>query len=346
LLRLRLFKLGEAEHVLVLSTHHIVADGWSVGVLFKELGTLRKAYSRGEASPLPEPKIQYADYAVWQRKWLQGEVLETELSYWRQQLADIPELTFSTARVETAAGFKSITQPVEFSQSLSDRLRDLSKRESATLYITMLAAFKTLLYRFTGQEDVVVGAPIANRNRAETEGLIGYFVNTLVLRTDLSGNLSFRELINRVRATALAAYAHQDLPFEKLVDELKPKRIPGRNPLYQIVFDFHNLPYARSRASSSHSNPTIGDEGNLKFDLTFCLADTGRELSGNLEYSRGLLEPSTVNRLLDNFKVLLEEVTANPDLRLLEIPLLETRNASPNSDTPSEINDRSEQFNF
>jgi hypothetical protein len=232
-----LLQMKADEHVLLLTMHHIVSDGWSLGVLIQEMAALYQAFAAGKPSPLPELPIQYADFAVWQREWLQGEVLEKQLGYWKQQLASAPAvLELSTDRPRPPVPtFQGAQLPFALSQPLTEALKELSQREGVTLFMTLLAAFKTLLYRYTGQEDVIVGSPIANRNQAEIGGLIGFFVNTLVLRTDLEGNPSFRELLGRVREVTLGAYAHQDLPFEMLVEELQPERDMSRMPLIQVV---------------------------------------------------------------------------------------------------------------
>jgi hypothetical protein len=217
LLRLLLLKLDETEHILLLNLHHIISDDWSIGVLIRELSTIYAAFALEQPSPLPELPLQYADFAHWQREWLQGEVLETQLAYWRQQLDSIPILNLSTDRPKLAIqSYRGATQFLELPPSLSEALEKLSQRQGVTLFMTLLAAFQTLLYRYTQQEDIVVGSPIANRNRSEIESLIGFFVNTLVLRSNLSDNPTFQELLGRVREVTLGAYAHQDLPFEKL----------------------------------------------------------------------------------------------------------------------------------
>ena len=244
LLRVGLLRLGKEEHVALVTMHHIVSDGWSMGVFINEVATLYAAYVRGEESPLEELPIQYADFAHWQRGWLQGEVLAAQLDYWRAELADAPtviDLPIDKPRPPVQT-YRGAYQPLQLSAALSAQLRDLSRRHGATLFMTLLAAFDLLLCRYAGQEQVLVGTPIANRNRSEIEGLIGFFVNTLVLRGDVRGNPSFSELLRRVRETALSAYAHQDLPFEKLVEELQPERDMSRSPLFQVMFVLQNAP--------------------------------------------------------------------------------------------------------
>jgi hypothetical protein len=243
LLRVTVLQLDEAEYVLLIILHHIVSDGWSMGVLIREIAILYSAISSKQPSSLPPLPIQYADFAYWQRECLQGEILATQLAYWRQQLDGISVLNMPSDRPKPAVQtYQGATQFLQLPKSLSEALEALSQREGVTLFMTLLAAFQTLLYRYTQQEDIPVGSPIANRNRSEIEGLIGFFVNSLVLRTDLSGNPTFRELLSRVREVALGAYAHQDLPFEKLVEELHPERSLNQNPLFQVVFALQNAP--------------------------------------------------------------------------------------------------------
>src|SRR6266496_3190761 len=244
LLRASLFQLDDDDHVLWLTLRHIVSDGWSMSVLFRELGVLYEAFLKDQPSPLADLPIQYADFALWQREWLQGEVLETQLDYWRKQLADTPAvLDLPTDNPRPALQtFNGAYHSLVLPRRLSDSVSALSRRSGTTLFMTLLAAFQALLGRYTNQEDVVVGTPIANRTRRETEDLIGFFVNTLVMRTDLSGNPSFRQLLHRVREVALQAYAHQDLPFEKLVQELKPERSLSHAPLFQVLFALQNAP--------------------------------------------------------------------------------------------------------
>jgi acyl carrier protein len=242
LFRAALLRLGDEDHVLLLSMHHIVSDAWSMGVLFRELSALYEAYREGRESPLPELAVQYADYAVWQREQLEGEVLDRQLSYWRERLSGAPELLELPADhprppVQTHRG---ATVPVEFPPELLERLQALGRSEGATLYMTLLSAFQVLLSKYAGSDDVVVGSPVAGRTRGEVEELIGFFVNTLVLRTDLSGDPSFRELLGQVREATLSAYAHQEVPFERLVAELQPERSLSHSPLFQVLFALQN----------------------------------------------------------------------------------------------------------
>jgi amino acid adenylation domain-containing protein len=316
--------LGEAEHVLLFTTHHIICDGWSRGVLIRELAALYEAFSSGKPSPLPELPIQYVDFAVWQRQWLQGEVLEAQLTYWKQQLAGSPPvLELPTDRPRPSVQtFQGATQSLMLPKDLSEALKDLSQQEDATLFMTLLAAFKTLLYRYTGQEDILVGTPIANRNRSEIERLIGFFVNTLVMRTDLGETPSFRELLSRVRKVALEAYARQDLPFEYLVDELQLERDLSHAPLFQVMFVFGNTPMSALELPGLTMSLLETDSGTAKFDLTLSMRETEQGLIGDLEYNTDLFDKSTITRMLTHFQTLLEGVVANPDQHLAKLPLL------------------------
>ena len=324
LLRAALLRLDEEEHVLLLTMHHIVSDGWSMGVFNRELAVLYEAFSVGKPSPLPELPIQYADFAVWQREWLQGEVLEEQLAYWREHLGgDLSVLELPTDRPRPAAqSFRGATQSFVLSGDLTESLKALSRREGVTLFMTLLAAFKTLLYRYTGQEDVVVGSPIAGRNRSEIEGLIGFFVNTLVLRTDLSGNPTFRELLERVREVALGAHARQDLPFEKLVEALQPERDLSRNPLFQVMFAFQNAPMEALMLPGLTVTPLEVESETAQFNLTLSMEETGQGLKGVVEYNTDLFDGVTIERMLGHFETLLEGVVVNPEQRLWELPLL------------------------
>jgi acyl carrier protein len=246
LFRAKLLRLGEEEHLLLLTMHHVVSDGWSMGVFWRELGALYEAFSEGKPSPLAELPIQYADYALWQRQWLTGEVLDSQLTYWKERLAELSPLELPTDRPRSAAQtHRGASQELLLSESLTEALKDLARGEGATLFMVLLGAFQVLLSRYAGQEDVAIGVPIAGRTRAETEGLIGFFLNTLVMRTDLSGDPTFREVLSRVREVALGAYDHQELPFEKLVEELRPERDLSRSPLFQVLFNMQNVPASR-----------------------------------------------------------------------------------------------------
>jgi hypothetical protein len=261
-----LLALDDVSHVLLFTMHHVVSDGWSMGVLFRELGAIYEAFADGRPSPLPELPIQYPDYAVWQREWLRGETLENQIGYWKTKLAGAPPiLELPTDRPRPAIQrFHGAKQVRHLPRSLTEKLKQLSLEERATLFMTLLAAFKVLLWRYTNQDDIVVGSPIANRTRAETEDLIGFFVNTLVLRTSLAGNPTFRDLLKRVKEVALGAYDHQDVPFERLVEDLKPDRDPGRNPLFQVSFVLQNATPIKARTCRSHFRATGNSQRHYK----------------------------------------------------------------------------------
>ncbi len=323
LLRTTLLHLGHADHVLLLTMHHIASDGWSLGVFIKELAALYEAFCVGKPSPLPELPIQYVDFAVWQQQWLQGEVTQTQLAYWKKQLGDrLPVLELPTDRprppVQT---FRGARQSLEISKSLTEGLKLLSKQEEGTLFMTLLAAFQVLLYRYTGQEDILVGSPIANRI-AETESLIGLFVNTLVMSTNLSDNFSFRELLKQVKKMALAAYAHQDLPFEQLVEALQPTRDLSHNPLFQVMFVLQNAPMPALELPGLTLKLLDVDNRTSQFDITLNLREQAEGLSGWFEYNTDLFDTTTIARMAKHFQNLLEDIVTNPEQSLLDLSLL------------------------
>ncbi|MEV1173957.1 amino acid adenylation domain-containing protein, partial [Nonomuraea sp. NPDC049784] len=324
LVRGRLIRLGLEDHVLSLVMHHVVSDEWSVGLLRRELSVLYGAFSRGEPSPLPPLPVQYADFAVWQRAWLQGEVLEGQLGYWRDRLAGAPVLNLPADRprppVRSSAG-----AVVEFGVDASTvaRLRAVTRDAGATMFMTMFSAYVALLSRYCDQDDIVVGTPIANRNREEIEDLIGFFVNTLALRTDLSGDPTFTELIGRVRGEALAAYAHQDLPFEQLVDALETDRDRSRTPVFQVLFNYNRDGEAgAARAELGVSAAELPGVTTAKFDLRMIIGEDGDALQGAIEFSTDLFDRPTVERMAGHLRVLLAAVSRDPDVRLSELPLL------------------------
>ncbi|KYC42605.1 non-ribosomal peptide synthetase [Scytonema hofmannii PCC 7110] len=333
LLQVKLLWLDETQYILLLTMHHIVSDGWSIGVLIQEIATLYTAFASNQPSPLAKLAIQYADFAYWQRQWLQGEVLEKQVGYWQKQLDGISMLNLPTDRPRLAAqSYQGARQPLQLSKSLSKALLALGQQEGVTLFITLLAAFQVLLYRYTQQEDIAIGSPIANRNRSEIEGLIGFFVNSLVLRTQLSGNPTFRELLSRVKEVALGAYAHQDLPFEKLVEELHPERNLNQNPLFQVVFALQNAPMTALELPSLTLSPLPFETETTRFDLEFHLwepntqnglwADSSEGISGFVIYSTDLFDDSTIARMLGHFQTLLEGIVVNPEHRIAQLPLL------------------------
>jgi amino acid adenylation domain-containing protein len=318
-----LLRLDEQEHVLLVTMHHIVSDGWSMGVFIQELARFYEEFSGGRPAAPPELPIQYADFAVWQREWLSGEVLEKQLSYWRKQLAGLPVLELPTDRGRPPVqSFRGADHLISFSKSLTEGLRDLSRREGATLYMTLLAAFQVLLARYTGQEDVVVGSPMAGRTEVETEGLIGFFVNTLVLRGNLSGEPSFREFLRRVRETALGAYAHQDLPFEKLVEELKPERDLSQNPLFQVLFALQNAPASPFELAGLEVIPLPIKSPTTAFDLEVYVAEKPGGLACTVVYAADLFDAGTIVRMMGHYQTLLGAIVTDANQRVSELAIL------------------------
>jgi amino acid adenylation domain-containing protein len=324
LIRASLVRLGAEDHVLLVTMHHIVSDGWSMGVLIKEVGALYRAFIEDEPSPLSELPVQYADFAVWQRRWLSGEVFETHWGYWRRQLGgELPVLNLPTDKPRPEVqSFRGSSQSLQLPRSTAEALNALSKREGVTLFMLLLAAFKALLSRYTEQTDIVIGSPIANRNRVELEGLIGFFVNTLALRTDLAGNPTFRELVRRVRAVALEAYAHQDMPFEQLVEQMQPERTMSRNPLFQVMFQMENTPREELPLPGLVLSPVEVERVTTQFDLSFDVMENDEGLVVIAEYSTDLFNEATISSMLRRWRILLEGIIAHPETRLDELPLL------------------------
>jgi hypothetical protein len=318
LFRAQLLRLSDSEHVLLCTMHHVVSDGWSMGVLIREVAALYQAFSAGEPSPLPELGIQYADFAAWQREWLTGEVLDSQLSYWKQQLQGAPAvLELPTDRSRPAVrSYRGARHSFQLSEELSRGLKELSRREGATLFMVLLAAFDVLLSRYTGQDDIVVGTDIANRNRTETEQLIGFFINQLVMRTDVSGNPTFRGLLSRVREVALGAYAHQDIPFEKLVEELQPERDLSRSPLFQVTFVLQNIPSQTLELGDLSVDLIGSDEETVKFDLTLIMTEEAQGFSGAWAYATDIFNPQTIARMHERFEALLNSITKRPEARI------------------------------
>ncbi|HEU0079810.1 MAG TPA: condensation domain-containing protein, partial [Longimicrobiaceae bacterium] len=314
LLRALLVRMDAEDWAMCFTMHHVVSDGWSMGVLTGEVSALYRAFSRGEDSPLPELEIQYADFAAWQRQWLTGEVLDRQLQYWREKLSGAPpllELPVDHPR-RTPLGVSEKGSPFALAPAATQALRDLARAEGATLFMALVAAWQTLLGRYAGQDDVVVGTPIANRTRAELEPLIGFFVNTLVIRTDLGGDPTFAELLGRVREGTLGAFAHQDLPFERLVEELAPERSLMHNPLFQVMFALQNNEGGGLALGEVGVESFGSGESGAKFDVGATLWDFGDRISGQLNYRADLFEPATVRRMAEHFRLLLEGATADP----------------------------------
>jgi len=353
LLHTRLFRLSGEEHVLVLAMHHIVGDGWSMGVLFREVAALYEAFSREEPAPLAEPPVQYADFAAWQRTWLTDDRLERQLAWWRERLAGAPAtLEIPTDRPRRALpGERGGRVARTLSREATEGLRGLARSEGATLFMVLLAGLDALLARWSGQEDVVVGTPIASRNRVETEGLIGFFVNTLALRTDVSGDPAFRELLGRVRETTLGAYQHQDVPFEKLVEGLRVERSLSHTPLFQVMFTLDDGTVA-PRPFGGMDAESYGTGGEtVKFDLSVVVADRGDGLEVTAAYRAELWDASTLERVLDAYLLLLEAAAADPGLRVLDLPLATEaevrrvlREWSPGPAAPAAVRPLHEQF--
>jgi len=326
LFRAELLKTGINEHIIILIMHHIIGDNWSTGILLRELALTYDAFSRNDISPLPPLQIQYADFAYWQRNWLQGEVLEKEISFWKEQLADAPPvLKLPTDRPRPAMQtFNGSYKTFQLSPEISRGLKNLAKKAGATDFMTLLAAFQTMLYRYSGQDDILIGTPIANRNHPEIEGLIGFFVNTLVIRTRFDENPSFVQLLKQVRETSLAAYAHQDLPFEKLVDALQPERNMSHSPVFQVMFALQNE--GRSSLHPAHSDlrltPVEAHSKTSKFDMTLFMLEEDDHFSGALEFNTDLFDEDTIERFIQHFTNLLSKIVQQPDLPLGRINYL------------------------
>lgn len=316
LLRAKLLRLGEAEHILLLCMHHIITDAWSMGVLLQELASVYKAFCDRLSPQLPKLPIQYADFAIWQRDWLQGEVLESQLAYWKQQLNNIPLLELPTDSPRPAIQtYRGATQSFMLSSTLSKSLKELSHQEGATLFMTLLAIFQILLHYYSSQDDIVVGTDIANRNQADIEGLIGFFINQLVLYTNLSGNPTFKNLLERVRKVTLEAYDHQDLPFNLLVDAVKPNRDLSRAPLFQVKFVLQNAPITLQLSDLTLSFVEV-DNGTAKFDLLLNIVELETGFYVSFQYNTDLFKADTITRLLEHFETLIQNVVAQPNTTL------------------------------
>lgn len=323
LLRVRLLKLHDHEHVVLLTMHHIISDGWSMGVLIKEVGALYNAFMHGQDSPLPDLPVQYADFALWQRAWLQGAELDRQMSYWRQQLAGrLPLLDLPADHPRPALPSpRGATHSFLLSRDLTIGLRQLCRQEGVTLFMTLLAAWQVLLARYSGQQDIIVGTDIANRNRAEIEPLIGFFVNQLVLRSDLSGDPSFRELLRRVREVCWGAYAHQDVPFEKLVDEMEPTRELSRGPLYQVKLVLQNTPLESLEMEGVGLSLLEPETQGAKLDMTLTIGESGEGLSGRVEYNPEMYGEERMKRMCSHYEVLLGSIVARPHARLDDLEI-------------------------
>jgi thioesterase domain-containing protein/acyl carrier protein len=320
--RTALLRLAPQRYLLVVTIHHSVFDGWSIAVLARELFTLYAAFAAGQPSPLPELAVQYADFALWQRQQLHGDRLDRQLDYWRHQLANLPTLDLPTdyARPPKQT-FGGAVHEVALPLALADALRTLSRDEGATLFMTLLAAFHTLLHRYTGQTDLVVGTPIAGRTRTELEPLIGFFVNMLVLRANAGGDPSFRTLLRQIKQGAIDAFTHQDVPFEKLVEALQPPRDPSRNPLFQVVFALQNAPRWTATLPDLAITTVEPPKPTTRFDLEVYVHERGG-LRAQFVYNTALFTADTIGRLAGHFHTLLDAIVRNPDYRLSQLPLL------------------------
>ncbi|HBB87818.1 MAG TPA: non-ribosomal peptide synthetase [Blastocatellia bacterium] len=327
LIRALLVRLAEHEHIFLMAMHHIVTDGWSIGVMHREFMDLYEAFSSGQPSPLPELTIQYPDYALWHRQWFQGEVYESQLAYWKNQFKTLPpplELPTDHARpsIQAHKAFRGSKRKLTLSKELTQKLKALCQKEEATLFMVLLAAYQVLLHRYSGEEDIVVGSPIAGRCLAETESLIGLFVNALALRVDLSGNPSFRELLARVKEVALGAYANQDLPFETLVKEVQPDRTLARNPLFQVMFVLQSESIPTLELPGLTVSHVQVENVVANFDLTLDAVERNGQLECLLESNADLFDDDRITRLLGHFENLLQGIVSKPQTRISELPLL------------------------
>ena len=318
LLRVTLLQLRDEDLAFLVTMHHIITDGWSIGVFFRELRVLYQAYLDDLPSPLPELTVHYPDYAIWQRQWLRNGALERQLAYWKKQLSGAPavlELPMSRPRPAVQSSVGRLI-PLMIPKGLTASLRELSKREGVTLFMNLTAAFQALLHCYTGSLDIVVGSNVANRSHQKMEDLIGFFINQLVLRTDLSGNPTFRELMVRVRDVALGAYANQDVPFEKVVDALKPERSLARQPLFQFKIDLQNAPVSSLHLPGFTLGPLDIVITVTHTDVTLSMLDSGDVITGFIQYSTDLFDHSTIKRMLDHYHMILNRVVTEPEVQL------------------------------
>lgn len=324
LIRPTLLKIGDDDYILAVNIHHIVLDGWSKGLLLQELIDLYEAFSQGKPSPLQELPVQYTDYVYWHHEWIEGKLFASQLAYWKEKLAGVPpvlELPADYPRPNLPTG-KGSLEPFSLSGRKFQALKDLAKQEDVTLFMVLMAAYNTLLYRYTGQEDILIGTPVAGRNRLELENLIGLFLNTLVIRTDLSGIPTFKELLLRERAAALEAYAHQDIPFEKLVEELNPRRNLSITPLFQVMFQLQNAPMPPAHISGLIITPIQIDTGFSQVDLSLTMWEEQGIIKGTFEYNTDLFAPPTIKRMIGHFKVLLDGIIDNVNQKISHLSIL------------------------
>ena len=324
MLRATLIEQGENEHVLIVTMHHIASDGWSMPVLVKEVASLYKSYSENKPPELTPPEIQYADYAIWQRNYLKGEVLEKKISYWKEKLEGVTALQLPTDKPRPAIqSTKGSASRFAIPKELSDRLHQLSKQEGTTMFMTLLASINILLQKYSGQEDICIGSPVANRTQAETEGLIGFFVNTLALRSEVKGEQSFRELLQQVKTTTMGAYDHQDLPFEKVVEAVVKERDLSRTPLFQVLFVLQNTtgnPALELGGLELRGEATPSQ--TAKFELTFSINETATGLHCSIEYNTDLYKASTIGRMVGHYVELLQSIVSNPGEKVSKLQML------------------------
>ena len=312
MLRAELIEIEDNDHILVVTTHHIASDGWSTSILVKEVVELYTAHASGHTAQLPDLPIQYADYAIWQREYLQGEVLEAKLDYWKTKLADTATLQLPADHSRPAVqSSKGAIHSFHIDKKLSDKLHELGQERGATLYMTLLAAFNVLLYRYSGQQDICVGTPVAGRNQQEVEGLIGFFINTLALRNAVSGDKTFTALLDQVKQTTLEAYGHQEVPFEKIVDAVVKTRDMSRSPLFQVMFSLQNTPdVPKLKLGGLSLSTTRQEHTTAKFDIAFMMSENSSGIQGTVEYSTALYEEATIARMAGHYIHLLRSVVA------------------------------------
>ncbi len=323
LIRVSVLRLGPAEHVIIVAMHHIISDGWSIGVLVRDLGEIYDALAHDRPSRLPPLAVQYADHAAWQRGWLKGDALRTRLDFWTDHLAGLVNLELPTDRPRPPiragrGGTRVATLPTE----LAGSLKALGREESATAFMSMLASFQALLARYSGQDDIAIGSPIAGRTRSEVEDLIGFFANTIVFRGDLKGDPSFRELLGRTKATVLAALGHQDLPFDQLVNALRPERDPSRTPVFQVMFALQNAPLPPLESPEMAMTPILVGTDTARADLTMFIFEGDEGLTASLEYDADLFDAATIDRMLGHWRTLLESIVAEPDRPISALTML------------------------
>jgi len=324
LMRAKVLLLSQVDHLLVLTFHHITIDGWSIPIFMEELRCCYEAFSSGRAPALAPLPLQYADYAVWQREQLQGPLLEQQLQYWREQLAEAPqELGLATDHARPAVqSHRGATAHFEMGAELVRELKEWSREQGVTLFMSLLAVFQVLLWRYSGERELVVGTPIANRSRVELEGLIGCFANTLVLRTRVEERESYRELVRRVREVCLGAYAHQEVPFERLVEELQPERKLSHTPLCQVVFSTEYGLRKELVVGETKWSPVIIETNTSKFDLFLQFHEEQDCLKGRLVYNTDLFESDTTHYMLRHLENLLESALTRPDTPVNELEML------------------------